>query len=216
MKQFMMFILLTGALAGLYAQTAVIQEITGKVEVKVSGGDWVPAVTGQTINNATTISTSFKSTAVINLGNSVLTMKPLTRLTLEELRETAGTEKVDLYLTTGRVQAEVTPPAGGKTDFTVRTPSVTASVRGTSFEQTIDKLDVDGGSVFYQGGAGQGPGQYVQGGEAASVDNLQGINVQSKQETLIGGNQSGAQDNLTSSPPALTGSIDFTAPVWHP
>jgi hypothetical protein len=97
------------------------------------------------------ISTGFKSTALIALGNSTLLVRALTRLSLEEIQNIEGDESVSLYLQTGRVRANVNPPAGGKTDFTVRSPVATASVRGTSFEFNGENLSVDEGRVHVTG-----------------------------------------------------------------
>jgi hypothetical protein len=133
-----------------HAQT-VIREITGTVEVKAPGSSaWVQATVGMELAQETSISTGFKGTAVVAMGNSRITVKPMTRLTLEEIISTAGgNEQVDLFLQSGRVRAEVTPPSGGKTDFTVRSPTVTASVRGTLFEFDTINLNVIEGRVLF-------------------------------------------------------------------
>jgi ferric-dicitrate binding protein FerR (iron transport regulator) len=55
-------------------------------------------------------------------------------------------------LQTGRIRADVNPPLGGKTDFTVMSPMVTASVRGTSFDFDGVNLSVDEGRVHVTGG----------------------------------------------------------------
>ncbi|GHV49088.1 iron dicitrate transporter FecR [Spirochaetia bacterium] len=150
-----LFICVLAAAQAPHLAAAVIQELSGKVEVKAPGGDWVPAEKGQRIDNATLIGTGFKAKAVIALGNSLLTVQPLTRLSLQELQElqeTAGDETVVLTLQTGRVRADVNPPAGGKIDFTVRGPSATASVRGTTFEVDGTQLAVAEGRVRLTGG----------------------------------------------------------------
>jgi ferric-dicitrate binding protein FerR (iron transport regulator) len=71
---------------------------------------------------------------------------------------------VDLYLQTGRIKADVAPPSEGKIDFKVRSPSATASVRGTSFEFDGLRLVVDDGRVHVSGGDGMGV--YVGAGHA--------------------------------------------------
>jgi hypothetical protein len=168
------FLLLAGRYAGLYAQEsagsrAVIRETSGTVEIKAPGSrDWVPARSGQSIARTSVISTGFKSTAVIALGNSLLSVQPLTRLTVEEIQETAGNERVNINLQTGRIRADVKPPAGGKTEFTVRSPSATASVRGTSFEFDGVNLRVDEGRVHVTGG--DRSGTYVGAGHSVSSD----------------------------------------------
>jgi hypothetical protein len=123
------------------------------VEVKTPGApEWRAAKAGEQISKDTVISTGFRSMAYIALGNSTLIVRPLTRLSLEEIQNNQGEESVNLYLQTGRVRAEVNPPVSGKTDFTIRSPTATASVRGTSFEFTGENLIVDAGRVHVTGG----------------------------------------------------------------
>jgi hypothetical protein len=156
----------------LFAQEARFIDLTGNVEIKAGTmADWVPAAPGMEIGRDTLVSTGFKSTARISLGNSVLTIRPLTRLTLAEFLQRESAEEVDLYLETGRVRAEVSPPSGGKTDFTVRSPSVTASVRGTAFEFDTRRIEVENGRVLFANAGGQAV--YVEGGERSYIDETQ-------------------------------------------
>jgi hypothetical protein len=162
--------LVIGSGTGLFAQTALLRELTGTVEIKAPGSAvWAPAKAGMAIDRAASISTGFKSTALIALGNSVVTVRPLTRLTLEELvTNQDGNEQVAVYLRTGKVRAEVTPPSGRKTDFTVKSPSATASVRGTVFEFDTTQLNVIEGRVQFQSSSGSLAS--VRAGEASAVN----------------------------------------------
>jgi hypothetical protein len=129
---------------------ALIRDIAGTVEVKLPGAaEWIPAEEGMSITNNTAISTGFKSAATLVLGESLVTLRPLTRLSLEELIRGQSNDRAALSLRTGRIRAEVRPPAEGKTDFTVRMPTVTASVRGTVFELDPVNLNVREGLVRY-------------------------------------------------------------------
>jgi hypothetical protein len=92
----------------------------------------------------------------------------LTRLTLEELVQRDSTEEVGLYLRTGRIRAEVRPPLDSRTDFTIRSPIATASVRGTDFEFDTRRLYVDSGRVLLEGAGGQTV--YVDAGQRSYVD----------------------------------------------
>jgi hypothetical protein len=112
-------------------------------------------VVGGSISKDTVISTSFKSTAIISLGKSTLLIRPLTRLTLDELVQRGDNEQVRVTLQSGRVRADVTPPPGGRTDFTVKSPIATASVRGTGFDFDTVDLKVESGRVQYTGNGGQ-------------------------------------------------------------
>jgi hypothetical protein len=138
---------------GVYAAeiNAVIREYSGDVEVKAAGGEWVPAREGMTLENSALISTGFKSMALLGIGNSTVLVRPLTRLSVEELSAREGTEEVELGLRAGRIRVNVTPPSSGKTNFAVRAPTVTASVRGTSFEFDAINLAVHSGTVAFTG-----------------------------------------------------------------
>jgi hypothetical protein len=145
-----------GNTGGLRAQEAAsggaafFRDIRGTVETKAPGeAVWVKAAEGDRIENNTLISTGFNSTAVLVLGDSVLALHPVTRLSLEEIIRDGDGEQVRLYLRTGRIRADVKPPAGLNTDFTVRSPVVTASVRGTAFEFDAENLRVEEGRVVY-------------------------------------------------------------------
>jgi hypothetical protein len=170
---FVSALVLSGALffsQSIYAQENVFfREINGTVEVKPPGSSvWASAVAGDRIEKNTLISTGFKSTAIVIVGNSVITVRPVTRLTLEEIIRNQDGEQVSLHLQTGRIRADVKPPAEGKIDFTVRSPTVTASVRGTSFEFDTENLRVDNGRVQYA--LANGRQVYVAGGGTSSVD----------------------------------------------
>ncbi|MCL1815635.1 MAG: FecR family protein [Treponema sp.] len=139
-----------------FAQTGVIKELSGTVELKRAGqAAFVPARAGDTVARDTIVSTGFKSTALIAIGSSVITVRPLTRLSLAELSSSAGTETINLNLQAGRVRVDVTPPAGTRTNMTVRSPSATASVRGTGFDFDTRRLAVQKGIVVFQGKKGR-------------------------------------------------------------
>ncbi|WP_169312635.1 FecR family protein [Leadbettera azotonutricia] len=152
LRKMLAVVLFVCSITAISAQTAIITEIKGRVEVKEQGASaYTPAAQGQSVSTDAIISTGFKSTAAVTIGNSTLTVQPLTQLSLAEFSASAGAEKVNVTLRTGRVSANVNPPAGGKTDFTVRSPSATASVRGTSFDFDGVNLRVDEGTVAIAG-----------------------------------------------------------------
>ena len=132
-----------------------ITELSGMVELKPAGRTvFIPARAGDTIAADTIISTGFKSTALIRVGSTVLTVRPLTRLSLSEISGSAGTETINVSLQTGRVRVDVTPPAGTRALVAVTSPVATASVRGTSFEFDTQSITVLEGSVAFQGSSG--------------------------------------------------------------
>ena len=134
----------------------VIREITGTVEIKNSGAaSFVAANAGDRLRQDTIISTSFRSFAIIEIGHSTLTVRPLTRLSLTEIQSSAEEEKLNVSLQSGRVKVDVKPPAGTRATMSVQSPSAVASVRGTSFEFDTRNLFVTDGSVSLSGTRGK-------------------------------------------------------------
>ena len=158
------FITLT---AGAFCQNGIIRELTGEVELKKAGSSvFIPAAAGDAVSANTIVSTGFRSAAIIAVGSSVITVRPLTRLTLAEIRSAENTENVNVKLQTGRVRVEVKPPAGTKTNLNVQSPSATASVRGTIFEMDTKNLNGIEGRVLLTGISGAGV--LVTGGNSSS------------------------------------------------
>jgi hypothetical protein len=176
MKPLVVLLLFFEGASFLFAQNqrAFIREITGTVELKVPGSaNWIPAREGNRILPNTVISTGFRSAALLVIGDSTIVVRPITRLSLEELLKRDNAEQVSLNLHTGRVKAQVTPPAAGRVDFEVRGPSVTASVRGTAFDFDTLNLKVSEGVVSFapatRGTASSRPVP-VRAGESSWVD----------------------------------------------
>ncbi len=139
------------AIAALSAQNkplqATIGKIAGKVEVQLPGKDWRPAKEGEILPKGTMVSTGFKSTAVLTVSNSNILVKPVTRMKLEEIVQTQSGTNTQVYLSTGKLSVEVTPQQNQTTDFTVSSPTATASVRGTGFDFDGEVLIVRHGVV---------------------------------------------------------------------
>jgi hypothetical protein len=163
---FMMGVM-SAALLG--AQTARIRELRGTVEVKQPGASaWEAAETGQLLEAATLISTGFKSAALLNIGNSDINVRALTSLSLAEILADRDQEQVTLNLRAGRIRANVKPPVGGEISFTVRSPTATASVRGTIFDFDGTRLRVEEGRVYLS--APNTAGSYIGAGHSAAAE----------------------------------------------
>jgi hypothetical protein len=171
MKKLLLVFLIVSGFWNAFAQNgeAGFLELRGTVEIQeANSGEWRRAAPGMRIRGNTVISTGLKSSAVIAAGSSRLELGPLTMLTLTELIQRSGGEETTLYLRTGRVRASVTPPTGQNVDFTIGSPTVTASVRGTSFEFDGKRLKVASGQVLLTGAGGQKV--YVAGTQQSYVD----------------------------------------------
>jgi hypothetical protein len=160
-------VFVTLAVMGAFCQNGVIRELTGDVELKRSGSSaFVSASAGDAVSSNTVVSTGFRSTAIIAIGSSLITVRPLTRLTLAEIQSAENTENVNVSLQAGRVRVEVKPPAGTRTNLNVQSPSATASVRGTTFEMDTQNLNGIEGKVLLSGASGAGV--LVTGGNSSS------------------------------------------------
>src|SRR6056297_3418692 len=162
---FLMFFLT--ALSPIYSISAVVDELKGKVEVKVPGGTWKKARSGMEISLGTYISTGFNSKAILSLGESIVEVDALTRMELEELVEKEGTIDTKLHLKVGKIKAEVKSSEGLRNNFELRSPVSTAAVRGTSFEYDGHTITVDNGVVQFSNLLGQGI--QVGGGEQSNT-----------------------------------------------
>jgi hypothetical protein len=170
---------------GQTAEMAVVRELVGTVEMKAPGkAEWEPVRPGQRLSADTLISTGFKSTANIVLGDSVLTVRPLTRLSITEISRHAEGDRVDLNLRAGRVRAEVKPPSGRSVDFSIRSPAITASVRGTVFELDPLNLRVSEGTVEFSGASGAAV--LVDSGGSSFVDGSGGRPVSPAEAAVAG------------------------------
>jgi len=128
-------VLALGAAAAGAEARATLTSISGKVEIQNPGQTaWLPATDGMEVPLKATISTGFDGRAVLKLGASSVTVRPLTRLRIDELATQNNVTKTSLAMPVGRIRAEVKSADGTKNDFTVKSALSTAAVRGTGFE----------------------------------------------------------------------------------
>jgi hypothetical protein len=154
MPIFVFALALFGSVAPVFALTGEVVATSGKVEIQDQDGGWKTLKKGDAISEGTMISTGFKSEATVKLGGSVLTIRPLTRMTLTQLVEKEDTVTTELYLEVGNVKAEVNSFNNKKNGFKVKSPVATASVRGTVFEMG-EELVILRGAVEFSTPVGQ-------------------------------------------------------------
>jgi hypothetical protein len=172
-KTLIVVLVITAGIAGAQSPRAVIRELRGTVETKAPGASaWRTAAVGQELEPETLVSTGFKSEAILDLRGSTLQVRPLTRLSLGELEAAADADRIGIQLRSGRIRADVKPPAGGKVEFTVRSPIATASVRGTVFDFDTVNLSVEEGTVSFAGA--DNTAVYVAAGQSSSPDPASG------------------------------------------
>lgn len=111
---------------------AQVVSFTGKAEYQTSQDEWLPLSVGAILDQGTVISTGFKSSVVLTVGESRFTVAALSRITISKLIENDSNYDTEMNLATGKLKMNVKSKPGKTTAFTVRSPTATASVRGTS------------------------------------------------------------------------------------
>lgn len=131
--------LIAGALAApLAAQdlTATVTRVERKVEVQKGDQGFAPVTVGMAIAPGDKVHTGFKATCSLKFPDgSTLDVKPMSMVLLQKLEDSDGKLKGRVWLKLGEVSAEVAHPRGTDADFQVKTPTTTASVRGTSIHR---------------------------------------------------------------------------------
>jgi hypothetical protein len=197
------------AAAGVFAQSGIIRDLSGTVELKAAGSAaFVAAKAGDQVAMNTIVSTGFKSTALISVGSASIMVRPLTRLTLADISAGEGVEQIKVNLRSGRIGVDVKPPAGTRTSFAVQSPVATASVRGTAFDFDTHNLHVLEGTVAFNGAGGAM--MLVPAGSESKVDSESGkaVNPVMISEAALsppvpaGTDSSPARDELPQSAPA--------------
>ena len=135
MKKICVLFVLLVLFIPVFALDATVVSVFGKAEMQTVNG-WEMMKEGTKIAEGTVISTGFKSQAVLEIGKSKITVQPLSRLTVQELRTRPETDTSKVYLDAGSIKADVKAAENKRVGFTVKSPVATASVRGTA--GTID------------------------------------------------------------------------------
>ena len=125
---------------------ARFKKVSGKVEVQTASGEWLSVKTRMALDLSDTIATGFGASALIELGDSIITVEPMSRITLDALSSKGGVQETSLFMRMGSVAASVDASEGAH-DFEVLGPHATASVRGTEFSFDGLNLKVFKGKV---------------------------------------------------------------------
>ncbi|MBI4230417.1 MAG: FecR domain-containing protein [Planctomycetes bacterium] len=112
-----------------------IIQVEGSVEVRLPGEEaWKPAAVDMTLPEASELSTGFASRAAFRTPEgATLLVRPLTQLKIGAAYREEDVSRLEVELKIGKIRAEASELTG-ESDLRVRTPRLTASVRGTVFE----------------------------------------------------------------------------------
>ena len=140
------------SLAAEAARKAILSEVRGAVEVKISPGTWEPARTGMVLHELDEIRTGPASFTEVLLDDSGKTgrfeVEEKTRVRLNTMTWNSGTDEkqtlLDVAIGTIKIYVE---KLKGKSKFEVNTPTAVLGVRGTVFKVTVDEKKTESGNT---------------------------------------------------------------------
>jgi hypothetical protein len=115
---------------------ATVTRVERKVELMRTDAGWEPVTVGMSLLPGDRLHTGFHATCAVKFPDgSTLDVKPMSMVLLQKLEEADGKQRARVWLKLGEVSAEVAHARGSAADFQVKTPTTTASVRGTSIHR---------------------------------------------------------------------------------
>lgn len=122
------------------ALTVTLGDLARKVEVAFGGGAWEPATGGMKLKKGDKIHTGFKAGVTLTFPDgSTIRVLPMSLVEIQDLSRGADNRlRVRIWLRLGELAAKVNRLPGAAGDFHVKTPTTTASVRGTKFSVLHD------------------------------------------------------------------------------
>jgi FecR-like protein len=117
-----------------------VGQLQRKVEVQRAEAGWEPATVGMKLVRGDRVHTGFKASVVLTFPDgSRLQVGDMALIQINDVGlGPQGGIRARLFLKTGEVTAEVNRSTGASGDFQVKTPTTTASVRGTVFSVRFD------------------------------------------------------------------------------
>lgn len=124
--------------------SAVLGVLNSGVDASRSGRDFEPAFDGDIFATGDVVRADEKGRAVLTFfDGSTLSVEPASRVRVLSLAKTSsGGIQLELEQTAGRTWASVAKLTSPDSKFIIKTPSMTAVVRGTAFETIVTKIQV--------------------------------------------------------------------------
>ena len=112
-----------------------VSGLTRKVELKRGGAGWEPLRESDTLQPGDQVHTGWRSSVTITLPDgSKVVLPPMSLIAIDRI-DSNGTQ---IILRLGEVKAQIHKLGGSSGDFVVKTPTTTASIRGTTFSVRYD------------------------------------------------------------------------------
>lgn len=172
------------------ALDAQVKNVTGKVEVQ-KDGSWVPLKEGDVLAKGAMVSTGFKSSADLKINDAIVTLGPLTRMTVQQLVEDNTIDETSLFMDSGSVKADINRESGKRVNFKISSPVATASVRGTTLTMRGNTVTCSNGSVSVE--PSTSAEAVINESEVPSTSNVpvEGVSTANTRATDLGGTDNG-------------------------
>lgn len=123
------------------AATVRVKNISGEVVKRRDGGPWTELMPTDVLRAGDEVGTGVDSSVELDFADGdTMTLQELTQIRIGRLLNAAERKDVEIALVVGRVQASVKPRQTVDTNFDIKTPTSTASVRGTRFSVFYDAV----------------------------------------------------------------------------
>ena len=120
---------------------ATVNNIQGDVKVQKGGaGEWAAAKEGMFVKTGDAVKTGAKSSCVLKWGReNAVKIDPFSMMKIDRLEKNPAmkADNSDLNLWTGKVYARAQKMSNANSDFTVKTPTAIAGVRGTKLSVEV-------------------------------------------------------------------------------
>ena len=150
-----------------------VTQVKDDVEIRPSGGTWQEASVGMKLYEGDEIYTAPDSELLLRLPDrSVMKVKESSQIRVRFVLKQGSGLQAQLLLRIGKVSARVNPNKTSFTDFEIKAPVATASVRGTLFSMEYDDqsnealVQVEEGTVEVASDTGE---VLIEGGKQARV-----------------------------------------------
>lgn len=119
--------------------TVTLSDLTGKTEIQFGRGAWQPATPGMKLKQGDRLHTGFRAGMTMTFPDgSTVRVQPMTFLSIDDFSRGPNGLRVRILLKSGEVKAQINRLPGAYGDFQVKTPTTTASIRGTKFSVLHD------------------------------------------------------------------------------
>jgi hypothetical protein len=182
---YLSFLLVLWCVPAWAAREMTALQVRGLVNYQSSGSsEWNPLAQGATVLEGTRVQTASEASCILGFaGDQEGTLK-ISDSSNVHLKEFSAS-KTHLSLDQGEIFTKLRKMKR-ETSFEVRTPTAVATVRGTGWGQSAEKLDVFDGSVHVEGANGEEmeifEGQSLEINPAGDLGDIGAISEESKEE----------------------------------